>query len=109
MRTVRDLLTLLVTAGRSSGLHAVYAAAALDVPHEHDRVTVDCPITCLELSAHVLNALRQGGGYSMTVGDVVRLLQRGDLADLWNIGPRRVEEVRAALVAAGFAVSRYVG
>ncbi|MGP4024192.1 DNA-directed RNA polymerase subunit alpha C-terminal domain-containing protein [Actinomadura sp. 3N407] len=107
VRTVGDLLRLLVTAGRMSGLHAAFAATVAEVPHEHDRVMAACPVECLGLSAHVLNALRNDRGRTATVGDVLALLRSHELAEVRNIGSRRVGEVRTALVAAGFPVPHY--
>jgi hypothetical protein len=107
VRTVGDLVGLLVEAGRTSGLHEAYAAATLNAPHEHERVTLSCPITCLGLSAHVVKALRWSE--AATVGGVLRLLQSGELAEVPNIGPRRVGEVRTSLIAAGFSASQYAG
>ncbi|GAA0562702.1 hypothetical protein [Actinomadura livida] len=108
VRTVGDLLRLLVEAGRASGLHAQSVAVPGDGPHECDRVTVACPVECLGLSAHVLNALRNDRGRTATVGDVLGLLRSRELAEVRNIGPRRVGEVRTALVAAGFPVPHHV-
>lgn len=58
VRTVGDLLRLLVSAGRVSGLHAEFAATVAGIPHEHEQVTAACPIECLGVSARVVNALR---------------------------------------------------
>lgn len=108
VRTIGDLLRLLVEAGRVSGLHAEVASTVAEVPHEHERVTAGCPVECLGLSAHVLNALRNDRERTATVGDVLGLLRSHELAEVRNIGPRRVGEVRTALVAAGFPVPRSV-
>ena len=102
VRTVGDLLNLMVEAGRVSGLHAV--AGGVDGVHEHERVTVTCPIECLGLSAHAANPLHSALGWSATVGDVLGMLASGELAKVRGLGPRRVGEVRTALVAAGFPV-----
>ena len=101
VRTVGDLVGLLVEAGRVSGL---YPAASVENGHEHERVTAACPVGCLGLSAHVVNALRHGLGRSVRVGDVLGLLGSGRLAEVRGMGARRVGEVRTALVAAGFPV-----
>ncbi|NVI92693.1 hypothetical protein [Actinomadura sp. BRA 177] len=106
VRTVGDLVGLLVEAGRLSGLHA---AAGVDGGHEHERVTVACPVGCLGLSAHVANALRHGLGRSVRVGDVLGLLHSGRLDEVREMGARRVGEVRTALVAAGFPVPPDMG
>lgn len=99
MRTVGDLVGLLVEAGRLSGLHP-----AASIEGGHEQVTAACPVGCLGLSAHVVNALRHGLGRSVRVGDVLELLASGRLAEVRGMGARRVGEVRTALVAAGFPV-----
>lgn len=103
VRTVGDLLRLLVEAGRAAGLHAG-SAGAVGGLHACDRVGLGCPVECLGLSAQVVNALCAHRGCAVTVGDVLGLLRSGELAGVRNIGPRRVGEVRTALVAAGFLV-----
>jgi hypothetical protein len=107
VRTVADLLRLLAEATRVSGLQSRCAAVPEERPHEHERVTLDCPITCLSLARHVLSALRLHRGPSQMVGDVLRLLQNHELGEVRSIGPRRVGEVRTALITAGFSASRY--
>ncbi|TDB86741.1 hypothetical protein [Actinomadura sp. 7K534] len=97
-----DLLRMLSMAGQVTGLQAEV------VPHEHEQVTRTCPAECLGLSAHVLNALRAERGRPATVGYVVDLLLSHKLAEVRNIGPRRVGEVCTALVAEGFQVPRYL-
>lgn len=108
VRTVGDLLNLLVEAGRPSGLHAVFADAVAGVPHEHERVTLGCPMKCLGLSARVLGALHNDRGRTVTVGDVLGLLRSRELAEVRHMGPRRVDEVRTALIAAGFSVPAHL-
>ncbi|MFB4308736.1 hypothetical protein [Actinomadura sp. GTD37] len=109
VRTVGDLLGLLVEAGRTSGLDAVFpaAVAAADGQHEHadDRVALACPVVCLGLSAQVVAALRNDRRWRVkTVGGLLGLLRSGDLGRVPQMGPRRVGEVRVALLAAGFPV-----
>ncbi|MFB4307199.1 hypothetical protein [Actinomadura sp. GTD37] len=110
VRTVGDLVGLLVEAGRVSGLHAVAAGAGAGGGdgHEHVRVTASCPVGCLGLSAHAANPLRSALGWSATVSDVLGLLASGELAQVRGLGARRVGEVCTALVAAGFPVPRDV-
>ena len=107
VRTVGDLLGLLVEAGRTTGLDTVFPAAVTGARHEHagDGVGLACPVTCLPLSAQVLTALRNDERRRVTtVGQLLGLLRSGDLARVPQMGPRRVGEVRVALLAAGFPV-----
>ncbi|CNF22179.1 Uncharacterised protein [Mycobacterium tuberculosis] len=108
VRTVGDLVGLLVEAGRISGLHASFADAVAGAPHEHERVTLGCPVECLGLSANVLGALRNDRGRTATVGDVLGLLRSRELSEVRHMGPRRVGEVRTALVAAGFSIPTHL-
>jgi hypothetical protein len=105
VRTVGDLVGLLTEAGRLAGLHVV--PTAVDGPHGHPggRVGVGCPVGCLKLSRQTLNALRSEQRYRPgTVGDVADLLVSGRLSRVGQMGPRRIGEVRAALLLAGLPV-----
>ncbi|QKW39381.1 hypothetical protein HUT06_39555 [Actinomadura sp. NAK00032] len=109
VRTVGDLLGLLVEAGRTSGLDAVFpaAVAAADRRHEHadGRIGLACPVACLGLSAQVVTTLRNDRRRRVkTVGELLGLLRSGGLGRVPQMGPRRVGEVRVALLAAGFPV-----
>lgn len=109
VRTVGDLLGLLVEAGRTSGLDAVFpaAVAAADRHHEHadGRVGLACPVACLGLSKQVMTTLRNDRRWRVkTVGQLLGLLRSDDLGKVPQMGPRRVGEVRVALLAAGFTV-----
>jgi hypothetical protein len=106
VRTVADLLRLLGEAARAAGAQPPSPSAVDLVPHVHEQITVQCPVRCLELSRHASNPLRLDGRVH-TVGDVLRLLEAGELGGVRNLGRRRVQEVRMALIAAGFSVSRY--
>jgi hypothetical protein len=67
-------------------------------------LTRDCPLTCLELplSAAAYNALRFASvGPHPTVGDVVDLYLKKQLADLHRIGVKRSLEIEACLAGAG--------
>ena len=106
VRTVGDLLLLLTKTARVLDSHEQPGVPMADGPHECSGVTVACPVECLGLSAHVLNALRADRGRAQTVGDLLDLLRSGELREVRNVGPRRVGEVYTALVAAGFTVPR---
>lgn len=106
LRTVGDLVRLLVETGRASVNQQHSRAVLEDGPHEHERVTFECPVTCLGVSRHVLHALSARGDVP-TVGEVLRLLESGELGEVRNIGRRRTGEIRTALIAAGFSASRY--
>jgi hypothetical protein len=71
-------------------------------------VTLECPVACLELSAHSYNRLMHSYGAPFdpprTVGDVLLLAQRAQLGEIWGLGPRRVGEIEIALRWAGFVV-----
>ncbi|TDE26445.1 hypothetical protein [Actinomadura sp. 6K520] len=106
LRTVGDLVRLLVETGRTAASQPHSSPMPTDGPHEHERVTFECPVTCLGLSRHVLHALSARGD-APTVGEVLRMLESGKLGDVRNIGRRRTGEIRTALIAAGFSASRY--
>ena len=103
VRTVGDLVRLLTEAGRAAGLYAAEFAGG--PVHEHERVTPACPIACLGVSERVLAPLRRELGEAAMVGEVVALLLSEELAEVRGIGPRRVGEVRTALIAEGFPVA----
>jgi len=77
----------------------------------HGPIRQDCPVECLQavLSQSPYRALyrAQGAGFPppLTVGDVIRLYARRDLGDIRGLGPRRILEIEAALVLAGFDLS----
>ncbi|MFG2003443.1 hypothetical protein ACGFNU_30220 [Spirillospora sp. NPDC048911] len=105
-----DVVTVLAMAGRL--MATADEAAALDdgaVPHRHERIGPDCPLDCLDLSPAVPNALewrfKHGKGQKIrTVGDLVLLVDSGELRRVRMIGPRRHGEVCTALIAAGFSL-----
>lgn len=74
-------------------------------------VTLDCPITCLQLSTRVYNRLTHAYRASFdppkTVRDVLTLIQRHQLDDMWGLGPRSIAEVEVSLVAAGFVIDAH--
>jgi hypothetical protein len=79
-------------------------------PH-HGQITKDCPVTCLltVMSRAAWIPLSRGRSClsepPQTVGDVLGLYRDDRLGDIWNLGPRRVGEIEAALVLAGFDLS----
>ncbi|TYK53020.1 hypothetical protein [Actinomadura decatromicini] len=103
VRTIGDLVRLLAEAGRAAGLYGVGLVG--EPLHEHERVTPACPIACMGVSERVLAPLRRELGEAAMVGEVVALLLSGELAEVRGIGPRRVGEVRTALIAEGFPVA----
>ncbi|WUH99659.1 hypothetical protein OHR68_40280 [Spirillospora sp. NBC_00431] len=107
-----DLVRVLRDAGRVSGQDAVAdAAGGRAHEHEHGRVMVTCPVGCLGLSVHVREVLRRDRMVVRTVGvrtvgELLALLESDALGAVRGMGPRRVGEVRTALIAAGFVVKR---
>jgi AraC-like DNA-binding protein len=77
----------------------------------HGPIRQDCPVECLQavLSQWPYRALyrAQGAGFPppCTVGDVIRLYVRRGLGDIRGLGPRRISEIEAALILAGFDLS----
>jgi hypothetical protein len=67
---------------------------------------LSCPVKCLGLSKHSYNALMRA--YRATfdapqnVDDLVELVHKGQLDEIWGLGPIRIKEIEAALVFAGF-------
>jgi hypothetical protein len=107
LQTVADLLSLLANVARMTGLRPSLEAVGGDGRHMHERVTPDCPITCLNLSEHVLNPLKGDYRTIETVRDLLRLAKNRELKDIRNIGPRRLDEIRAAFIMAGFSVFQH--
>lgn len=99
--TVADLVTLLATATRTT---VGRTGPDLTEPHQHDEHTQRCPLTCLNLSARVTNALNDNRPKPQTIGDLLRLTRSGQLGELRNIGRRSRSEIHTALVAAGFDI-----
>jgi hypothetical protein len=70
-----------------------------------------CPVDCLRavLGTAAFHALTRAEHAPFsppaTVGQVVELLRAGRLGLAFGLGPRRLGEIQAALVLAGFAVS----
>jgi hypothetical protein len=62
-----------------------------------------CSVNCLRplLSAQSANPLRYNTG-TATVADVARLCRQHQLGNIRNLGPRRISEIRAVLILAGF-------
>jgi AraC-like DNA-binding protein len=79
-------------------------------PH-HGPVRQDCPLECLQavLSQAAYRPLALAQGTLLppprTVGDVIGLYARRDLRDIRGLGPRRISEIEAALILAGFDLS----
>jgi hypothetical protein len=66
-------------------------------------ISPGCSVNCLRslLSAQSVNPLRYNTG-TATVADVARLCRQHQLGDIRNLGPRRISEIRAVLILAGF-------
>lgn len=69
---------------------------------ECTQVTVTCSIRCLRLSARTEHSLRWNSECVETVGELIELIQSDMLKYVRDIGPVRIEEIRTALVRAGF-------
>lgn len=102
LRTVGDLVRLLEEAGRLARLSEVEHPAGL-VTHRHPRgvVSLDCPLECLALPVRTANRLHYYRESCRTVGDLLRLLQSGDLLNVQGIGAGTVAEIRRVFVLAG--------
>lgn len=80
-------------------------------PYHHGEITRDCPIACLltVMSRKTWLPLTRGRSHLSeppeTAGDVLDLYAGDRLEDIWNLGRRRVGEIEAALVLAGFDLS----
>lgn len=77
-----------------------------EIPH-HGPITRDCPPQCLlhVMSRRAWHPLMRGAAGTAppkTVGDVLDLYARGRLKDIPGLGPRRIGEIQAALIFAGF-------
>ncbi|WP_158581731.1 DNA-directed RNA polymerase subunit alpha C-terminal domain-containing protein [Actinomadura spongiicola] len=105
VRTVGDLVNFLATA-RTALPDADPTTSpdetALTEPAQHNEHTTRCPLSCLDLSARVLNPLRYNTTTPQTIGALIRMIQTGQLAQVHRIGRRSLTEIRTALVAAGF-------
>jgi hypothetical protein len=77
-------------------------------PYHHGDITEDCPAACLltVMSRKTWIPLSHGRSClsepPRMVGDVLDLYRDDLLGDIWNLGRRRVGEIEAALVLAGF-------
>jgi hypothetical protein len=77
-------------------------------PSHDGQVTEVCPVACLltVMSRKTWLPLSRGwswlSGPPETVGDVLDLYRNDLLGGIWNLGRRRVGEIEAALVLAGF-------
>jgi hypothetical protein len=80
------------------------------VPH-YGPVSPDCPVECLRavLSTGSFNPLARACDAPFdppgTVGDVLGLYSRGQLREIRGLGRRRISEIGAALVLAGFDIT----
>jgi hypothetical protein len=78
------------------------------VPH-HGPVGAECPLECLltvPLSLTSYNRLKWNCDQEPgSVGDVVALYTRGGLSGVRGLGPKRITEIAAVLVLAGFDLS----
>jgi hypothetical protein len=80
------------------------------VPH-HGPVSRDCPVECLltVLSVKSFNPLARAYDAPFdppsTVGDVLGLYTSGQLREIQGLGRRRISEIEAALVLAGFDIT----
>lgn len=85
-----------------------------EFPHHGHRgpVTRGCPPECLldVLSRKAWNPLMRGGNLTdppKTIGDVLNLYARNLLKEIDGLGSRRIGEIEAALVLAGFDLAAY--
>jgi hypothetical protein len=71
-------------------------------PPHHGPIKLECPIECLltVMSRNAFNPLERA--LPRTVGDVAGMYARRQLGEIRNLGPRRISEIEAALVLAGF-------
>ena len=103
IRTVGDLIALLADTARRGFPDKPPGLPPNFLPHEEHTLT--CPVSCLRLSARITSAVRAHDGDVQNIGQLIYLLQSGELWEVRNIGHRSVGEVHAALVAEGFDVS----
>lgn len=85
---------------------------AMEFPHHRHQgpVTRDCPPECLldMMSRNAWNPLTRGRSPAdspKTVGDVLDLYAHGLLKEIPGLGPRRIGEIKCALVIAGFDIT----
>ncbi len=107
IRTVGDLVHLLTSASHlvPMGQPGWITLAQSRTTRPHTEHTEACPLSCLDLSARLLNPLRRRWPEPETIGDLIGLLQRGQLKETRNLGPHRIEEARTALTQAGFDIT----
>jgi hypothetical protein len=78
-------------------------------------IAPECPLDCLSpvLSRAILNTLARAYDAPFdppeTVGEVVELYQRGQLGDIWGLGPRRIGEIEVGLIVAGVTTALTAG
>lgn len=104
VRTVADLVSILATTARTILPDAYPSDHLDDEPQKHDQHSSSCPLSCLNLSVRVNNALKPHRDEARTIGDLMRMIQSGELHDIRNIGRRSLTEIHTALVAAGIDV-----
>lgn len=79
----------------------------------HGPLTPDCPVECLlaMLSLKTFNPLTRAYDAPFdpprTIGDVLNLYTRHQLREIRGLGPRRILEIEAALVAAGIDLASH--
>ncbi|WP_285498204.1 hypothetical protein [Actinomadura sp. NBRC 104425] len=102
LRTVGDLVRLLEEAGRVARLPDEEHPAGL-VAHRHPSgvVSLDCPLECLALPGRTVNRLLYYRKSCRTVGDLLRLLQSGELLSIHGIGVGTVADIRRVFLRAG--------
>lgn len=81
-------------------------------PHGPHAITPDCPVDCLKavLSLNAFNPLARAYEAPFDppekVGDVLKLHRENLLGQIVGLGRRRVGEIEAGLVFAGFSIER---
>jgi hypothetical protein len=105
LETVRDLIRVVPASVNTLGTRPM--ALSDGAGRGPQGVGPGSPLACLGLSERVRSAFRQHRSKARTVGDVLALVQSGELKNIHNIGPRSVREVQTALVAAGYSLEEH--
>lgn len=77
-------------------------------PDHHEEISPDCPVACLltVMSRKAWLPLTRARSPLRrppeTVGDVLEMHARGQLREIWGLGPRRIGEIETALIFVGF-------
>ncbi|WP_157430965.1 DNA-directed RNA polymerase subunit alpha C-terminal domain-containing protein [Actinomadura macra] len=103
LRTVADLVNLLATATRTALLDGTPSPAP-EAPPDNDQHSTRCPISCLDLSTRITNALRIDPARPKTIGDLINMSRQQQLSKVHNIGQGHLNDIRTALITAGIDV-----